>query len=337
MGLMAGALATAAGACAANRGAPHDDVVDARGGAPAVSFVAAFDLPAGDPRARELSAIAWDEASRTLFAVSDALPRIVSLTPNATFDAWTFGTPISMTITDQWDGEGLALTQSAFFVANERGPHIYEVDRTGLLRGEVPVLPSFGSCVPNKCIESLTLSPDGLSLFYANESALSVDGPQPTASTGTTVRLVRHDRQSGEDVVWAYRTEPIFSAAGGGDMGVSDMVALSQTELLVLERSYVPSHGVSARIFRVTLDAADAEGAKPFSACTSLKKTLLVDIAALYLRSDRASWRMLQPNYEGMSLGPALPSGERLLFLVSDDNANPELPARVLTLRVTLR
>ena len=42
----------------------------------------------------------------------------------------------------------------------------------------------------------------------------------------------------------------------------------------------------------------------------------------------------LLPNYEGLSLGPRLPDGRRILFVISDDNATPELVARVLVLAI---
>ncbi len=299
---------------------------------PAVSIVSTFDLPAADARGRELSGIVWDDQAHVLFAVSDSFPRIVPLRPTPGFDAWAFGEPLPVSIGASWDGEGIALAPTAFFLANERGPHIYELDRAGLLRRELPLSSGFGDCIPNKCIESLALSPDGRFLFYANESALSNDGPQPTAATGTTVRLVRHDLASGHDTVWAYETEPIFSSAGGGDMGVSEIAALSCTSLLVLERSYVPGHGASARIFKVTLRDDDAQGARAFASCTSVKKVLLAEVGML-LRVAPHGDPPPQPNYEGMALGPSVGTG-RLLFLISDDNANPDLPARILTLRL---
>jgi len=112
-------------------------------------------------------------------------------------------------------------------------------------------------------------------------------------------------------------------------MGVSEIASLSPTSLLVLERSYVPGQGVSARIFHVTL--GEAEGNRPFATSATLQKTLFVDIGMLLRTSGDAA--VPQPNYEGMVLGPRTKAG-RLLFLVSDDNANPTLPARVLTLRI---
>src|SRR5690242_2928738 len=41
-----------------------------------------FDLPASDPRSRELSGIAWDEKAGMLWAVQDETPNIVAIRPD---------------------------------------------------------------------------------------------------------------------------------------------------------------------------------------------------------------------------------------------------------------
>ena len=336
LGLLAGAVA----ACTPP-GVPappaSETSAPARAASP-VSVVAAFDFPKGDERARELSGIAWEDSSRTLFAVSDETPWIVPLVPNATYDGWTFGAPIATPVADKWDGEGIAVTASSFFLANERGPRIYELARTGHLRAPLRLPPRFDACVPNKCIEALSLSPDQRFLFFVNESALMPDGPQPTADAGTTVRIVRRDRPTDDDVEWVYRTEPIFARGSGGDMGVSDVAALSGTELLVMERSFVPGTGASVRIFHVTLEEKRelASCNAAIAGAPDVVKKLVVDVASLgEIAVPKApQTRLVVPNYEGMALGPALATGERILFLVSDDNGNPALPTRLLTLKL---
>lgn len=322
-------LALAIAACVTQTATPR--VPAKAASSSGVTLVSMFDLPKADARARELSGITWDPESHRLLAVSDATPVIVPLTPNAALDAWSQGPPVSIQTMDAWDGEGIALAGPRIFVANEAGPHIYELDRAGQVQKDLPLPPVFAECVPNKCIESLSLSPDSRFLFFANESALTVDGALPTCSAGTVVRIVRRDLGTGADLTWAYATEPIFSDAGGGDMGVSDVAALSPTSLLVLERSFVPGEGVSARIFHVTLDPSQAQGPRPFQACAALEKTLVVDLVAL-TRGGAARGDVA--NYEGLALGPAETSGDRLLFVISDDNARPDLPTRLLTLRI---
>jgi hypothetical protein len=320
--------ATVATAATADAIAPRAPVAD-------VELVAAYDLARDDPRSRELSGIAWDAASQTLFAVSDTVPVIVPLHPTADLRTWSFGTVIHLALTDTWDGEGIAVTPDGFLVANERGPHVYAFDRGGRLLRELALPPVFAQCVKNKALESLSVTPDGRYVFTANESTLLVDEPQPTTTEGALVRVLRHDLTTGEEAAHAYRTEPIFAVGPSSDMGVSDVLALSPTELLVMERSFVPGTGNSIRVYRATFAGVSVLGAASLPIATpAMKKALLFDFASVPGAELAGRGPHHFPNYEGLALGPVRPDGRRVLFVVSDDNANPELVARVLVLAV---
>jgi hypothetical protein len=310
-------------------------VVLSRVGSVSVELVSAYDLPREDPRSRELSGIAWDASSQTLFAVSDTVPTIVPLRPSSDFRTWSFGPPVPLVLEDAWDGEGIALTPDGFLIANEHGPHIYAFDRGGRMVRELALPSVFAQCVKNKALESLSLTPDGRYMFTANESTLLVDEPQPSATEGAMVRVLRHDLATGEEAAHAYRTEPIFAVGPSSDIGVSDVLALSLTNLLVMERSYVPGTGNSIRVYRTTFEGFSVLGAPSLTVATPvMKKTLFFDFASL--PGAELAGRGLHhfPNYEGLALGPIRSDGRRTLFVVSDDNGNPELVARVLVLAV---
>ncbi len=323
-------------------GAPHpttkaaDSARPAEESNPAVTLLAAADLPYDDTRTRELSGIAWDAERGILFAVSDTVPIVVPLTPSADFKTWTIGEPFTVDVPDGWDGEGLALTTNGFYVANEKGPFIYRIDRGGRLSSKVELPAHFATAVRNKSLESLSLSPDGRYLFTANESTLSIDGPQPTPATGATVRIYRREIATGTAMEFAYRTDPVCAVGPLGDMGVSDLVALSATEVLVMERSFVPSYGNSVRLYRVQLDSPDVLNVGALSLDTIVaKKKLFLDLSTLPAAAIAGHGGRLLANYEGLSLGPRLLDGRRVLFVISDDNANPELVARILVLAIT--
>ena len=300
-----------------------------------VELVSAYDLPREDTRSRELSGIAWDVASQTLFAVSDTLPIIVPLTPSGDFRSWSLGSPIRLLLEETWDGEGIAVTPEGFLVANERGPHVYAFDRGGRLLRELALPPVFAQCVKNKALESLSLTPDGRYVFTANESTLLVDEPQPTTTEGALVRVLRHDLTTGEEAAHAYRTEPIFAVGPSSDMGVSDVLALSPTDLLVMERSFVPGSGNSIRVFRARFGGFSVLGAASLPLATpAMTKTLFFDFASVPGAELAGRGPHHFPNYEGLALGPVRADGRRILFVVSDDNANPDLVARVLVLAV---
>jgi hypothetical protein len=306
----------------------------------AVGILAWFDFPKSDPRSAELSGIAWDGATRTLYAITDDAPRIIPIRPSADYRTWTFGDPIAVTVAAEWDGEGIVLTDGGFIISNEFGPAIFELNRAGQSTGQIPVPAHFTRILRNRGFEALALSPDGRYLFAANESPLEGDGPQPSAAAGGLVRILRYDRVARTTTEVAYRTDPIPRAAEGADRGVVEMVALSPTDLLVMERSFIPDFGNNVRIYRASVAGAMnvltvenlTDAARPVA------KTLLVDLAELP-DAEFPEPRQPQPNrildnFEGMALGPALPDGRRILFVVSDDNKRDTQTPRILVLAV---
>ena len=171
--------------------ARHGAALAAGGGGPGVSLVAWYDFPRDDPRSVELSGIAWDGATRTLYAISDNEPAIVPLRPSADYRAWAFGDVIPVSTPEQWDGEGIVHIDGDFFISNEFGPRVYALDAGGRTVAEVPLPPHLSRILRNRSLESLTITPDQRYLFTANETALEGDGPQSSQTNGTTVRILR--------------------------------------------------------------------------------------------------------------------------------------------------
>jgi hypothetical protein len=297
-----------------------------------------FDLPADDPRARELSAAAWEESTRTLWSVQDERPVIVPLVPDEALKTWRFGEEIPVKVSGPLDLEGIVAIPEGFIIASEDGPRIIEVDRRGTLRHELRVPARFNDARYNKSLESLTLSPSGRFIFTASEVALERDGKPATAARGTMVRILRLERDKGEVSEHAYVTDP--AATETSDHGVSDMAALSDDELLVLERGWAKGTGNTVRIYRVSLeDRASCLGVGQLTSDRPvLSKTLFADIGKLPFSGTPASKQPQQSplldNYEGIALGPWLPDGRRSLLLVTDDNGRSDQIARVLVLAV---
>lgn len=308
-----------------------------------VSVVSVFDLPSASPT-QTLSAIAWSEASKTLFALPDRQVRVVPLTSPDGFKTWKAGTSLPLTgrTSATWDGEGLALVNDVFVaVTDETAPVVERFDATGKRIDAVAIPARFASQAPgNKGLESLTASPSGRYLFTANESALTMDGISATTSKGTVVRILRLDASAGgAGEERAYRTEPMGAGGATGDMGVSELAAVSDDALLVLERGFQPGYGNTVRIFRVAFGSSPRVDviARLDDTTPVLSKTLVVDLGKL--PSDGLSHPATQPsplldNYEGMALGPTLADGRRLLFVISDDNASSTQVSRVLVLAV---
>jgi hypothetical protein len=302
-----------------------------------VSLYTWFDLP-DDPRSQELSGIAWDDSTRTLWAVQDGSANIVPLHPDRNFARWQLGSPLRLQLSFSVDLEGIVLVPGAFIVANEKGNRLLEVDGGGSLRREIPLPAHFSTARVNKSLEALSLTPDGKHLFTTSEGTLECDGPMPTNTTGGLLRILRMGFPQGDTEEHAYLTDPLPHQQGG-DYGVADLVAIAHDEVLVLERGWTPGVGNTARIYHVNLDdeASSCSATPALSASMPvLAKKLLVDLKTLHAHdlpaAEEAQPSPLLDNFEGMALGPRLPDGRSSLILVSDDNSRAEQRARVIVL-----
>ncbi len=168
----------------------------------------------------------------------------------------------------------------------------------------------------NKALEGVALTPDGQSLFAAMEDPGYNDGPKSDDGRRVLTRVTKFDVTTGAPTAqYAYPMEP---PAPPADLnGVSDLVALSDTTFLVLERS---SGGPpTVRIYRAELGAATDVLPLPSmqnAALTPMTKTLAVDLSATPGLSPL-------DNVEGITLGPKLPDGRQSVVLVSDNNFSP--------------
>jgi hypothetical protein len=187
----------------------------------------------------------------------------------------------------------------------------------------------------NRSIEGLAFAPDGKSLWVALEAPLYQDGELPTQAGGATVRLTRFDRAGKVAGQYAYQVEPISAAAAPGkasDNGVSELLAIDEHRLLVLERSGIQSADNSFR-YVVRIFEADLEGASDIAPLQSLararyqaaRKRLVLDLGTLGIEVG---------NLEGMSWGPRLADGKPSLVLISDDNFDPVSGTQFLAFEV---
>lgn len=297
-----------------------------------------FDLPE-DPRSRELSGIAWDDATRTLWAVQDESGNVVPIVPDQALATWGFGPVLPLRTSFPLDLEGIAVIPDGFIVTSEKGPRILEVDRAGKLRRDIPLPAHYAKARDNKSLESLSLSPDGRYLFTTTEEALTCDGERATPAAGTRVRVLRMTRDGSEASEHAYMTDALPHDAG--DYGVADLAALSSDDVLVLERGWSPGAGNTTRIYRVSVS-------DPRTSCIAtaelaadtpvMAKSLVADLAKLSAKglppTRQKQAAPILDNFEGMAVGPLLADGRRTLVLVSDDNGRTDQFARIVVLAV---
>ncbi|MEL7076462.1 MAG: choice-of-anchor I family protein [Cyanobacteria bacterium J06582_2] len=234
------------------------------------------------------------------------------------------------------DAEGIALnTDGQLFISSEGDadnlidPLIGEFNLSGQIFNELPINDIFlptadqsSGIQDNLALESLTITPDGASLYTATENALFQDGETATLNAGSPVRIVQYDLETETEVgQFLYETDPIpvapDPADGFADNGLVELLALDdEGKLLALERSFAAGEGNNIRLYEIDLsDAPDISGVDSLSDTdvAAVEKDLLLDFGELGIELD---------NSEGISFGEILPDGRQSLIVVSDNNFN---------------
>ncbi len=302
---------------------------------PSLSFVADFNLAygsrfdtLGDEPFGGISGVAYDASTGHWIALSDARSSSRFYVLSVVYDGSTFQVqPIGLTRLH--DGEGEAFPEK--FVVEGWPP-------------EKGVRHNLG-------FESLTVSPDGTKLFVGGEESLLQDGPTATFEHGALCRIIEYRVGDGEiapvaeyayplgPVTWPATLDDIEPADVDLDVGLVELVALTETKLLALERDFIREReGERRGLNRVRIFLVDVEGATDVSGVSSLKnglknglengdefrpvrpvrKQLLLDFDDIVPKLSPAFRRL--DNFEAMGLGPVLPDGGRSLLVVSDDN-----------------
>lgn len=184
----------------------------------------------------------------------------------------------------------------------------------------------------NLSLESLSLSPDGNTLWTATENGLVQDSAEADLYQGSQARLLSFALSTGSAAAeYIYPVEPValppiirglFSTNG-----LSEMIAIGPKQFLMLERSFAigattpgsRQTGMSIRLFYADASrATDVAGLESIAGKTvqAVEKTLLLDLSQL-VNDDGTP--LVTDNIEGMSLGPCY-KGKPTLLLVSDNN-----------------
>jgi 2',3'-cyclic-nucleotide 2'-phosphodiesterase (5'-nucleotidase family) len=226
-----------------------------------------------------------------------------------------------------WTSEGASSAGQPAFVreADTTGGYVRELP---LPKAYAPVRSATGTLTAgvrnNQALEGLTLSPDGRTVATITENALVQDGPAAGLTAKSPSRLLLMDRQAGEpEAEHVYEVDPISDAPTAplpapvgtyaADRGVSEILAVNETDYLTVERSFASGVGFSIRLYWTsTLGATDVGGKDALSGTEKpMPKKLLYDFTTSGTDAD---------NVEGITWGPRLPDGSRSLVLVADDN-----------------
>jgi endonuclease/exonuclease/phosphatase family metal-dependent hydrolase len=317
----------------------------------------AGDLEVDDTLVGGLSGLTYDPGCDLYYAISDdrghfAASRFYTLRVQADGDNVAVDVIASTTLRDldgtvfdrgDLDPEALAFHHDgSLFVGSEGIPHrgipplVGRFTLDGRMLGAVP-LPEHYLAIDggsrgvrdNLGFEGVGLSPGGDLLFVAAENALLQDGPAADLQTGSPTRLLVIDLATGRAVgEYLYHVEPVPDqprpATAFNTNGISEILALDGWRLLVVERSFSVGVGNRIRIYLVDLEGAEnylgAENLREVGGRppVPLAKVLVADLGELGIKPD---------NIEGMTLGPALADGRRMLVMIADNNFQPSVQA----------
>ena len=179
---------------------------------------------------------------------------------------------------------------------------------------------------PNYGFESLAYDSIGRKLWTINESTMRRDGkpatPQDPRQNVLRLMSFNRDDLTAAPVAYLYRMDmpTTMKTAETYAMGVSELCALPDGQLLVLEReAFVPKTKIGA-FCQCKLYVVNPSVETPYP----LEKS--VEAGAPYVSKRLlTSWRTMitlfsqnWANYEGMCLGPKLENGDQVVILVSD-------------------
>ena len=240
------------------------------------------------------------------------------------------------------DPEGFVVSpkNGHFLVSDEYGPSLYEFNRRGELvrafatpanvipRNAVTGVPNYAADPTanpsgkrtNRGFEGLAVSPDGQYAYAMLQSAMLDEG----AGSGTVNRIVKFDMDTGRAVAqYAYQMD---SASQG--RGISALVALNDTEFLVLERNN-RGIGVGAnpsspdkRVYRIDIaGATDVSGIDLDSGATYVAVTkdpaIFINLGSNTLP---ALGSKSPEKWEGLTIGPQLSDGSYVMVAGTDND-----------------
>jgi hypothetical protein len=181
------------------------------------------------------------------------------------------------------------------------------------------------------------VAPNG-TVWTANEDALIQDGPLTSISNGSVVRVTALDPVSGTagaQYVYALPQIPVDAVPGapfGPDNGLPELLAISDTQFIAVERAFAFGVGNTIRLTlaEITPDTTDVSSFASLTGATytAMRRELLLEMPITYdgITLD---------NIEAISWGHTLANGKRSLVLAADNNFSGTQVTQFIALEVS--
>ena len=186
----------------------------------------------------------------------------------------------------------------------------------------------------NSVFEGLGFADNYKTLFVSVEEPLYEDGPRADVKeTNTCIRILKYSLGERKNTAqYAYKLEPLaYLSTGYKINGVSDILALGDNKLMVIERSF--STGRLACTIRLFL--ADLGEASDIKNIPSLKNDRSFKPATKKLLLNMDSLGIYIDNIEGLTFGPKLPNGHKTILFIADNNFNLLQQSQLLLFEVS--
>ena len=276
-----------------------------------------------------LSGITFNSNDSSYYLVADKPPsRIFSaVISNSAIAEITFKEPLvlSPALLSKAELEGIAYSDETgnFYVSDEQknGTRIIEIDKRAKFVRVVepinkPFLPLSGH---NSGIEGLTISDDLQHLFYAFER------PTKGCLEQSLVNITKMAlTESAKHEALYYKLHPVANDKISTN-GISEILFISDSRLLVMERAYIPGEGNVVRLYEAFLEGQGItvkNVACDDPSVTPIKSKLLFDFGNVHdFEIDNA---------EGMTFN----ADKTVLYIITDNNFSKKQETQVIALDV---
>lgn len=258
------------------------------------------------------------------------------------------------------DPEGLARLPDGSFLISSEGtndakprvmPRIFQVDAQGKWLVDLPMPTHFlpeeigkqtKGIQNNLAFEGLTALPDGKTVFAAIEKALQQDVVINEEDKGDFIRIIKYTKGESYKVTaeYVYQIDPLLLTDTPKEIfrGVSEILALSDTKIVVMERGakISPKNLWTSTVSLYLADlskATDVSGNEKLEVkkITPATKTKLIDFE-VDLKDKRAG--KVVENFEALAWGPVLADGRKTLLVMSDNNFSKRQTTELLVFAV---
>jgi len=254
----------------------------------------------------------------------------------------------------RFDPEGIRIgLLGTIYISDEYGPDIFEFNLFGHLLHRLKLPSKYKISNPsdnpndelllntsgrqaNRGMEGLAISPNDRFLFGMMQNALIQDNglnPGTTDRLGLNNRIIKIDLLTGRKHEYVY----VLDAINRGQ-GTCEILAINDYEFLVLERDNrsnlltPPSAPTRKTIYKIDINGATdvtevdslPAGALPAD-IVPVKKTLFIDLLDPVFNLTAT----IPEKVEGLAWGPDLRDGRHVLYVVSDNDLNPNLDTQI--------